>query len=432
MKMNSSLSETLEITVAKDTAEGLRKTAQDIGATIGEVVDRLTVQMSPASPDAASALIMEEVILITSKLSKADRQKVYSDVACSFLMACQPEQLDGFVAEAKLRRKETSDRIASLSGEEKTVLAEAIHQLENPSGPASEKSYFRAACGTPPQKLPPENRVPVSELPFDFHAVEDTYGRIYYAEIICSGVYYLGTKIQKAESLCSAEYIVVTEDSPALSPEARSYGTLLPTAPKILLYDYNDYLSKGRHVIEYEAHKYLAEHGLPLPEGRSLLSDKAFGMEVCPEYFGEFPIPADTPWGAPIRHDRLWNGLYWLETAEAGWVLAIAYPLCSDLFDETLNLAVLTDHDRENGIDNTCGYRFYTYEASCLPLYEMMDFEKDTWGPKINRAALQNAILKYFPDYATANGHAASGLPPEQRILPTPDAGTDFYRFPQA
>ena len=93
-------------------------------------------------------------------------------------------------------------------------------------------------------------------------------------------------------------------------------------------------------------------------------------MEVCPEYFGEFPIPDETPWGEPIRLEKLWNGLYWLETRDAGWVLAIAYPMGDDLRDETLELAQLTERDRKSGIDNTCGFRFYRYEASCIPLYE--------------------------------------------------------------
>lgn len=113
-------------------------------------------------------------------------------------------------------------------------------------------------------------------------------------------------------------------------------------------------------------------------------------MEVCPEYFGEFPIPDETPLGEPIRWETLWNGLYWLETRDAGWVLAIAYPMGDDLRDETLELAQLTERDRKSGIDNTCGFRFYRCEASCIPLYELLDYRsKKTWEPKINIPALK-------------------------------------------
>ncbi|GBF71790.1 hypothetical protein LAWASA_4552 [Lawsonibacter asaccharolyticus] len=134
-----------------------------------------------------------------------------------------------------------------------------------------------------------EKQIPVSELPFDFHTVENQYGTIHFAETICPGVYYIGTKGNKISPHFLTEYIAVTEDSPAISSEARAYGVQLPIIPRVYLYD-NDYDCKGRHVVEYEAHKYLAEHGLPLPKGYSLDSDKSFGMEVCPEFLASFPF----------------------------------------------------------------------------------------------------------------------------------------------
>ena len=150
----------------------------------------------------------------------------------------------------------------------------------------------------------------------------------------------------------------------------------------------------------------------------------AYGKEVCPEYFGEFPIPTETPWGAVIQHDRLWNGLYWLKTVEAGWVLA-------DVFsDETREAAELMEYDRRHGIEKTCGYFFYPYEASCLPLFDMLPFEEDTWGMKIDGDALTNAVLRRNPDYGAFDGRNSPDMPLEDRIQPVPGAGTVFYRFP--
>ena len=140
--------------------------------------------------------------------------------------------------------------------------------------------------------------------------------------------------------------------------------------------------------------------------------------------------PGGDPWGPALRHERLCNGLFWLETAQAGWVLAIAYPLCSELFEETLDRAALTEHDRAQGIHNTCGYRFYSYQTSCLPLYEMLPFAEDTWGTRIDPAALKNAILKYFPDYGSGDGFSGLQMMEGERLQETPGAGTDFYRFP--
>lgn len=275
------------------------------------------------------------------------------------------------------------------------------------------------------------NQIPISELPFTFHGLEAEYGRIHHAELMCPGVYYIASAISESRPYIGSEYFVVTEDSPAISPAARSYGTPLPTAPGVLIYDIDGCLNQGRLVVEYEVHKYLVEQGYSLPESESLLADRVWGMEGCPEYFGEFPIPAETPWGVPLRCERLWNGLYWLETENAGWVLAIAYPLCEDLYEQTLNLATLTEHDRENGIETTLGYRYYTCELSPLPLFELWAYAEETWAGKIDYAALKNAILESFPDFAQKvyNAFARSEA---ELILPTPGAGTEFYHFPQA
>lgn len=132
--------------------------------------------------------------------------------------------------------------------------------------------------------------------------------------------------------------------------------------------------SKGCHIIAYEVYKYLAERNLPLSEGDSLEEERMWGMEVCPEYFGEFPVPTETPWGVPAQHERLWNGLYWLKTEQAGWGLAIAYPLWDGLSDLAIDLGELTDYDRQHGIDNTFGYRFYRYTASCIPIYKKVRY----------------------------------------------------------
>lgn len=271
-----------------------------------------------------------------------------------------------------------------------------------------------------------KNQVPISELPFNFDGLESQYGQIKYAELICPGVYYIGTKLNIDRPRFAGEYLVVTEDSPAISPEARGFTTPLPTIPRTFLCAYT-YDCKGRHVVEYEARKYLMEHGAPLPEDETPEDSRVYGMEVCPEYFGEFPIPEETPWGVTLRHDRLWNGLYWLETAQAGWVLAIAYPLYTVLYDDTLALGVKAGNDREGKAFDYC---FYPYQTSCRPLFEMLPYDEDTWGQKINGKALQNALLNEFPDYGTEDDRNSPDLPAEERILPIQDIGTDFYHFP--
>lgn len=130
--MEKNLTETIQITVMRDTADELRKIAHELDRSVGEVVDRLTIQMSPTDPNIASSLIFEDFMIITMALSAEDRQKLFADIARSFLVGLTSEQLDSFVEEARATKKQFQERIAGLPEEMKKILAEALSQLKNP------------------------------------------------------------------------------------------------------------------------------------------------------------------------------------------------------------------------------------------------------------------------------------------------------------
>lgn len=271
---------------------------------------------------------------------------------------------------------------------------------------------------------------PISHLPFHTRSFEKSYGKVRSAEEVCPGIYSIQTAPIPPSRFLGSDLIAVMADSPVISAAAKAYGTPLKADPKVLVYYDEDYFDKARWVITYEIDKYLAEHDLPLPDGDSLVEVQARGMEVCPEYFGEFPVPTETPWGPLLRHDRLANGIFWLKTADAGWVLALAYPICDDLLIETAETAALNPYDLENGIDNTCGFRFFKYEQSCTPLFELLNCTRQPWSDRINLAALKNAILASFPDYAQEyNQNCIEACQPAE-LQHTPDAGICFYSFP--
>lgn len=271
----------------------------------------------------------------------------------------------------------------------------------------------------------------ISDLPFHIRSFEKNYGKVHSAEKFCPGVYSIRTGPIPPHSFLCSDLIVVMADSPAIPPAAKAYGTPLEATPEVLVYYDEDYFDKARWVITYEIDKYLAEHALPLLNDNSLVEVQARGMEVCPEYFGEFPIPEETPWGPPLRYDRLENGIFWMKTVEAGWTLALAYPICDDLLTKTVAMAALNPYDRENGIDNTCGFRFFKYEQSCLPIFELLNCTRQPWSDRINIEALKNVILASFPDYAQEyNQNCIEALQPAE-LLRAPDAGTLFYFFPE-
>ena len=51
------------------------------------------------------------------------------------------------------------------------------------------------------------------------------------------------------------------------------------------------------------------------------------------------------------------------------------------------------------------------------------------WGPRINRAALENAVLKFFPNYGSGDGEHSPQFDAGDQIQSTPGAGIDFYNF---
>ena len=50
-------------------------------------------------------------------------------------------------------------------------------------------------------------------------------------------------------------------------------------------------------------------------------------------------------------------------------------------------------------------------------------------GPRINRAALENAVLKFFPNYGSGDGEHSLNLMQEIRYSQRQGAGIDFYNF---
>lgn len=84
--------------------------------------------------------------------------------------------------------------------------------------------------------------------------------------------------------------------------------------------------TNGHRIVRYELYKYRLQHGLPLPEQSALRDTAVYGMELHPEYFGPYPVPLHTPRGNTVRHKRLLNGVYWIETDQCRELLAVCYP----------------------------------------------------------------------------------------------------------
>lgn len=265
------------------------------------------------------------------------------------------------------------------------------------------------------------------------------YGEIRSYEEECPGVYYL---VVLHEDGSGQEYCLVFEDAP-ISWDARALGRPLKTVPALAyLLDSED---GGRSAVKYEILKYKIAHGLSIPDGTSLRDTALYGMELCPDYFGTYPVPPQTPWGYTLRYRPLDNGIYWLETDQCVYVLSICYPVwSSELPDGLLSIARKLDHEDE------MGNLFFREESACVAIWELLRTRPELAHlGLIRKAELMNAIWAYHPEYAMGyNAQEQAGLndinqflyalglesrelesSTEHMMLITPGVGTNFIGF---
>ena len=267
-------------------------------------------------------------------------------------------------------------------------------------------------------------------------SVEYELGPIKTANQQIPGVYYI---------LADQEAYAVADMSP-IFPKVKLYGQQIQ---EFLLFSMENDTS-GWRIVDYEMCKYMIQHHIdPPPE--NLLHDLAlYAAEYHPEYFGEYPVPLVTPRGYTLRHRKIANGIYWLETSKCEEMLALCYPIWqSELSDVARAIGEVAEYDKMYKLSETMGYLFFTEQSCCVPIYELMETRKEWEGTLVEKPALMNAIWAYLPDYAlTKNGQEQTGKNDlisqlmrefgmdiehrpslEKMIAIYPDAGIDFLHL---
>lgn len=165
-----------------------------------------------------------------------------------------------------------------------------------------------------------------------------------------------------------------------------------------------------------------------------------FAAGYHPEYFGEYPVPIRTPRGCTLRHRKLENGVYWLETSQCEELLAVCYPIWNTEFTSIARvIGEPTEYDSIQGYDKTMGYLYFTRRSCCAAFYELMQTRPAWEGTVIGKAAVMNAIWRYLPKYAAMapglnenswkNYLSKIETERERVIRMSPEAGDDFLLF---
>lgn len=271
-------------------------------------------------------------------------------------------------------------------------------------------------------------------------------GEVINWEELCPGVYSLSVQpCLESEYSCGEFYLVL--DSAPISQEARALGKPLQGI-SALLYPINPPDEGAWTAVMYELCKSGVSYSIPALEGWSLTDAALEGMELCPAYFGPFPVPPRTPWGWTLRHRALANGIYWIETSRVETVLAVCYPIWSTEFSDGVTKAgKQLPHTKD---DEDLGYLFFDCQSSCTAVFELLKVRPEWLSTgMIRKTELMNAIWEYASMYAVGyNTEEQAGLhdglgtllqmlgedcepqgSAEHMISLDSDAGTDFIGF---
>ena len=278
---------------------------------------------------------------------------------------------------------------------------------------------------------------------FPYDLIMDKLGEINEIEQTIPGVYYLS--VSGGEEWSRGEYYAVSDQTPNISQEAKEYGVLMEDDLGLLLYPFEKDDS-GWRIIQYEVYRYCTANRLPLQEKDALINSVLYGREIHPDYFGTYPVPALTPWGYTLRYKVLDNGVYWMETSYCRRALAVCPPICQELSDIAMKIAVQTEHNPEFEMESPV---FFEEKSYCIPIWELMKVRKRWQSGMVDKAALMNAIWQNCPEYAAVyNAQVQRGLydatglllnsvgietelnpDTEDTISISPQAGIEFLRF---
>jgi len=196
----------------------------------------------------------------------------------------------------------------------------------------------------------------------------------------CPGVFYLS--VCRPDSIVRRElYAVLPSAVPEIiSEETITYGNQIGD---ICFFEY-DVEHNGWHLVQFEILRYKTKHGFLQDKTESLYSVAMFAAELYPEYFGETIPPRCTPWGLVIRHRKVADGIYFLETDRCQWVLALSFPVWSiDLSDSTQKHGSFCAEDKRLG-QKEAEYLYFRRD-DCEPvIFELLQNEaykkvKDFW-----------------------------------------------------
>ena len=280
--------------------------------------------------------------------------------------------------------------------------------------------------------------------------LKDAIGDILKVEFYAPGIYYVAAKNSDYSFVCT-EYYVIEKTTSIISYQVKTYGDPVKSCPNLLLFQ-AEKEQGGYELIEFEVAKYRIQQNIPLGDLDSPRLIAMYYTEDYPEYFGPYPAPTSTPFGYMLRYKTLQNGIFWIETDQGQYTLALCQPIHEfDLSDIARKLGKLTECDKMKDIKNVQSYLFFSEQDSCIPLFEIsrvssrlaklddLDFPalmNAIWANHVEYAILQNSLVQqgnslsiiFPPSFPFKDIFDFSAFHKDM-VLYTPNRGTNFIHF---
>lgn len=211
----------------------------------------------------------------------------------------------------------------------------------------------------------------IEYLPFEVD--ETRLGTLVTAKECCPGVYYLATKRDK-RLFCDEYYAVVENyDGKAISKETIFYGKLSNGA---YYFEYGRDNS-GWDLVEFELLRYQIKYGTSVwgLTDDDLYCRAIYAAELYPDYFGSYIPPRLTPYGQTLRYKTVTNGIYFLETDQCVWLLAICYPIWEGGISDVARCRGKICKETQALAGEQFNYLFFTADCCASVIYELSQMD---------------------------------------------------------
>lgn len=119
----------IEATVLQSTADGLKEISEKAELSVGEVIDRLTMQFTPREPDIAVQIILQEISMAIVKLTPEQCLQAIQEVFVTLAVSLPEEVIDELPQLIMKKNEELKKQVLEMTDEEWKEISDELENL---------------------------------------------------------------------------------------------------------------------------------------------------------------------------------------------------------------------------------------------------------------------------------------------------------------